>query len=130
MRTQTNFSRSAGLLILSFLCLTLSVHAYLPGGFMLKSDDSTHITDTTEGEAAEEEMHDEEAAAKLAIVLSILALAITLCVGHMIEGVWKITVLPEAAFAVLVGIVAGALIFAFQSGKGGHVGNMVRFDKE
>jgi len=127
---QTNFSRSAGLLILSFLCLTLSVHAYLPGGFMLKSNSESNVTDTTEGEAEETELQDEEAAAKLAVVLSIFALAITLCAGHVIEGVWKITVLPEAAFAVLVGIVFGALIFAFQSGEGGHVGNMVRFDKE
>eukprot|EP00299_Pterocystis_sp_00344_P002109 c1211_g1_i1.p1 GENE.c1211_g1_i1~~c1211_g1_i1.p1 ORF type:complete len:544 (-),score=108.78 c1211_g1_i1:219-1850(-) len=87
-------------------------------------------TETESHDDEEEEAEAHEHLNRFAVVIACLALAITFVGGYIIEEVLKITVLPEAAFAVIVGAVLSGLFYAGQYEHGEHLDDIIKFDKE
>jgi len=97
---------------------------------MVKSSTDVATADTTP-EGAEDESEDgDEGMHRVAVVIALLSLVIAFCVAYLVEEKLHWTFLPEAAIAVLVGMVVSGVFYLGQYGTGKHIDDIMKFDKE
>lgn len=78
----------------------------------------------------EEEELSEEALSHFAVCCGLMAMALTFSIGYVVDNVLKITLLPEAAVAVLVGMAFSGVFWVVQGRAEVDITDMERFDKE